>query len=179
MTDLIVVPQPNQWQKLKALVLDSVSSPITKRVYKPWIGRVLRRHRSSRRSSHRREVVPGRRWRTGADPTAPGPRVGPDHRAVPGHKAGPRPCAQRWDQAEGGGAALGPGRIALTARQSALNAGRRRAACPQVKDSSWPMPESATPSRPEAPCCAVWLRAGWFGPPAASGAPPRAVPPDH
>ncbi|MGA3098865.1 MAG: tyrosine-type recombinase/integrase [Bryobacteraceae bacterium] len=33
MTDLIVVPQPNQWQKLKALVLDSVSSPITKRVY--------------------------------------------------------------------------------------------------------------------------------------------------
>jgi site-specific recombinase XerD len=33
MTDLIVVPQPNQWQELKALVLDSVSSPITKRVY--------------------------------------------------------------------------------------------------------------------------------------------------
>jgi site-specific recombinase XerD len=33
MTDLIVVPQANQWQKLKALVLDSVSSPITKRVY--------------------------------------------------------------------------------------------------------------------------------------------------
>src|ERR1017187_8327470 len=33
MTDLIVVPQTSQWQKLKALVLDSVSSPITKRVY--------------------------------------------------------------------------------------------------------------------------------------------------
>src|SRR5450432_2149708 len=33
MTDLIVVPQANQWHKLKALVLDSVSSPITKRVY--------------------------------------------------------------------------------------------------------------------------------------------------
>jgi site-specific recombinase XerD len=33
MTDLIVVPQQNQWHKLKALVLDSVSSPITKRVY--------------------------------------------------------------------------------------------------------------------------------------------------
>jgi hypothetical protein len=29
MNDLIVVPQTNQWQKLKALVLDSVSSPIT------------------------------------------------------------------------------------------------------------------------------------------------------
>src|ERR1022692_1349938 len=33
MTDLIVVPQTDQWHKLKALVLDSVSSPITKRVY--------------------------------------------------------------------------------------------------------------------------------------------------
>jgi site-specific recombinase XerD len=33
MNDLIVVPQTNQWQRLKALVLDSVSSPITKRVY--------------------------------------------------------------------------------------------------------------------------------------------------
>ena len=33
MTDLVVVPQPTPWHKLKALVLDSVSSPITKRVY--------------------------------------------------------------------------------------------------------------------------------------------------
>jgi site-specific recombinase XerC len=30
---LIVVLQTNQWQRLRALVLDSVSSPITKRVY--------------------------------------------------------------------------------------------------------------------------------------------------
>jgi len=33
MTDLIIVPHANQWHKLKTLVLDSVSSPITKRVY--------------------------------------------------------------------------------------------------------------------------------------------------
>ena len=33
MTDLVTVPQSNPWQKLKALVLDSVSSPITRRVY--------------------------------------------------------------------------------------------------------------------------------------------------
>jgi len=33
MNDLVVVPQTSQWHKLKALVLDSVSSPITKRVY--------------------------------------------------------------------------------------------------------------------------------------------------
>src|SRR6516165_10477427 len=33
MTDLIRVPQPDHWSRLKALVLDSVSSPITRRVY--------------------------------------------------------------------------------------------------------------------------------------------------
>ena len=33
MNDLAVVEKIAQWQKLKALVLDSVSSPITKRVY--------------------------------------------------------------------------------------------------------------------------------------------------
>jgi hypothetical protein len=33
MTDLIVVPHAAEWRWLKALVLDSVSSPITKRVY--------------------------------------------------------------------------------------------------------------------------------------------------
>src|SRR5450631_3148416 len=33
MNDLIVVSQATQWQRLKRLVLDSVSSPITKRVY--------------------------------------------------------------------------------------------------------------------------------------------------
>jgi hypothetical protein len=38
MADLIVLPQTNQWQKLKALVLDSVSYPITKRVYNLGLG---------------------------------------------------------------------------------------------------------------------------------------------
>src|SRR4051794_21909429 len=33
MTNLIVVPQAAYWQRLKRLVLDSVSSPITRRVY--------------------------------------------------------------------------------------------------------------------------------------------------
>src|SRR5579872_1245528 len=33
MTDLVVVEQLEGWEKLKTLVLDSVSSPITKRVY--------------------------------------------------------------------------------------------------------------------------------------------------
>jgi hypothetical protein len=34
MNELIVVEKIAGWEKLKALVLDSVSSPITKRVYK-------------------------------------------------------------------------------------------------------------------------------------------------
>src|SRR6478672_8043775 len=33
MTDLIIVPHATEWQRLKRLVLDSVSSPITRRVY--------------------------------------------------------------------------------------------------------------------------------------------------
>ena len=33
MNDLIVIEKIAQWEKLKMLVLDSVSSPITKRVY--------------------------------------------------------------------------------------------------------------------------------------------------
>ena len=33
MTELITVPKANEWTRLKALVLDSVSSPITRRVY--------------------------------------------------------------------------------------------------------------------------------------------------
>ena len=33
MPDLIVVEKPNEWQRLKGIVLDSVSSPITRRVY--------------------------------------------------------------------------------------------------------------------------------------------------
>ena len=46
MTDLIVVPQTTEWRRLKGLVLDSVSSPITRRVYNlgldeffEWYGR--------------------------------------------------------------------------------------------------------------------------------------------
>ena len=33
MNDLSVVERASEWQRLKALVLDSVSSPITRRVY--------------------------------------------------------------------------------------------------------------------------------------------------
>ena len=46
MTDLMVVPHASHWQRLKRMVLDSVSSPITRRVYNlgldeffEWYGR--------------------------------------------------------------------------------------------------------------------------------------------
>jgi predicted phosphoadenosine phosphosulfate sulfurtransferase len=46
MTELIAVPKANEWTSLKELVLDSVSSPITRRVYNlgldeffEWYGR--------------------------------------------------------------------------------------------------------------------------------------------
>jgi hypothetical protein len=49
MTDLIVVPQTTEWHRLKGLVLDSVSSPITRRVsnlgldeFFEWYGREAR-----------------------------------------------------------------------------------------------------------------------------------------
>jgi hypothetical protein len=49
MTDLIVAPKAYEWRRLKALVLDSVSSPITRRVYNlgldeffEWYGQELR-----------------------------------------------------------------------------------------------------------------------------------------
>jgi hypothetical protein len=57
MNDLIVVEKLAHWEKLKALVLDSISSPITKRVYNmalneflAWVpaGSAARLHQSHR-----------------------------------------------------------------------------------------------------------------------------------
>ena len=41
MTDLISLEKIAQWHKLKTFVLDSVSSPITKRVYNMAAGRPM------------------------------------------------------------------------------------------------------------------------------------------
>jgi hypothetical protein len=54
MNDLVVVEKIAGWEKLKALVLDSVSSPITKRVYNmalesSWLGSSRRRDPASPR----------------------------------------------------------------------------------------------------------------------------------
>jgi hypothetical protein len=42
MNDLISLEKIAQWQKLKTLVLDSVSSPITKRVYNMALDEFMR-----------------------------------------------------------------------------------------------------------------------------------------
>src|ERR1700691_5676121 len=42
MNELVVADQATEWLRLKALVLDSASSPITRRVYNPGAGRVHR-----------------------------------------------------------------------------------------------------------------------------------------
>jgi hypothetical protein len=43
MNDLMVVKKIAQWQKLKMLVLDSVSSPIAKRVYNMALDELMAR----------------------------------------------------------------------------------------------------------------------------------------
>jgi site-specific recombinase XerC len=49
MNDLIVAEKIAQWERLKALVLDSVSSPITKRVYNMALEEFLAWLRQARR----------------------------------------------------------------------------------------------------------------------------------
>jgi hypothetical protein len=50
MTDLIVAEKIAQWQKSRALVLDSVSSPITKRVYNRALDEFMNRFRREPRA---------------------------------------------------------------------------------------------------------------------------------
>ena len=66
MNELISLEKIAQWQKLKTLVLDSVSSPITKRVYN--MGVEIHGGDSSRRRGVAREVqlLPRKRVRYGA-----------------------------------------------------------------------------------------------------------------
>src|SRR5258707_6181330 len=69
MTDLIVVPQAAHWQRLKRLVLDSVSSPITRRVYNfgldeffEWYGREPRPGFTKATVSAWRVTLEARKW---------------------------------------------------------------------------------------------------------------------
>ena len=50
MNDLIVVEKLAEWQRLKALVLDSVSSPITRRVYSMALDEFIEWYRAAPRN---------------------------------------------------------------------------------------------------------------------------------
>lgn len=61
MNDLIVVERPAQWDRLKQLVLDSVSSPITKRVYNMALNEFLAWFRQAPRPGFTKATVSA--WR--------------------------------------------------------------------------------------------------------------------
>jgi len=61
MTDLIRVPQADQWGRLKALVLDSVSSPITRRVYNLGLDEFFAWYRQEPRAGFTKATVAA--WR--------------------------------------------------------------------------------------------------------------------
>jgi hypothetical protein len=56
MAELIVVEKIAEWQRLKALVLDSVSSPITRRVYNMALDELIYRMAPRGPASPRRLV---------------------------------------------------------------------------------------------------------------------------
>src|SRR5215472_3231908 len=61
MNDLVVVEKPAEWDRLKALVLDSVSSPITKRVYNMALDEFLRWFQQGPRTGFTKATVSA--WR--------------------------------------------------------------------------------------------------------------------
>ena len=64
MTELVVADKASEWRKLKALVLDSVSSPITKRVYNLGLDEFIAWYTQEFRAtpSVNRVLHPGRHW---------------------------------------------------------------------------------------------------------------------
>ena len=61
MNELVVSDRAAQWHRLKALVLDSVSSPITRRVYNLGLDEFIAwfQQESRPRVSRRRPLLPG------------------------------------------------------------------------------------------------------------------------
>src|SRR6516225_10007944 len=61
MNDLVVVEKPAEWDRLKQMVLDSVSSPITKRVYNMALDEFLAWFRQAPRPGFTKAAVSA--WR--------------------------------------------------------------------------------------------------------------------
>jgi hypothetical protein len=63
MNDLIVVENLAEWDRLKTLVLDSVSSPITRRVYNLALDEFIGWYRHEPRPGFTKATVSAWRWR--------------------------------------------------------------------------------------------------------------------
>src|SRR3974390_2196807 len=57
MTELIAVPKAHEWSRLKALVLDSVSPPITRRVYNLGLDEFFAWYREAPRAGFTKATV--------------------------------------------------------------------------------------------------------------------------
>jgi len=68
MTELIVVENIAEWQRLKALVLDSVSSPITRRVYNMALDEFIAWYREAPRPGFTKATVSA--WRVSLEARA-------------------------------------------------------------------------------------------------------------
>lgn len=57
MSDIIVIQQPDDWRRLKKLVLDTVSSPITRRVYDMALDEFVTWYRAAPRPGLSKAIV--------------------------------------------------------------------------------------------------------------------------
>jgi len=80
MNDLVVMDRAAEWRRLKALVLDSVSSPITKRVYNLGLGEFFKWYEQEPRSGFTKATVSA--WRVALEARGRGSVSfqRPDHR---------------------------------------------------------------------------------------------------
>jgi hypothetical protein len=72
-TDLVVVEKLEGWEKLKTLVLDSVSSPITKRVYNMALNEFLAWFQQAPRPGFTKATVSA--WRVSLEAVCAGVRA--------------------------------------------------------------------------------------------------------
>jgi hypothetical protein len=88
MNELILVERPDKWQMLKALVLDSVSSPITRRVYNMALDEFIAWYKQAPRPGFTKATVSA--WRASVSETAVSLRNAPITAAFLGNGRQPK-----------------------------------------------------------------------------------------
>ena len=94
MNELVVADSAAQWHRLKALVLDSVSSPITKRVYNMALDEFFDWYQQEPRPGFNKAVVNA--WRVRLDEREPGRRPSSCGCRPSGSWPWKRPTTGRW-----------------------------------------------------------------------------------